>query len=58
MTPLKDKEVMKPGKYVIYGKKSFAMLKVKKANMPFIIKSEIIVIKSGNLEELLTIFAT
>ena len=58
MTPLKDKEVMKPGKYVIYGKKSFAMLKVKKANMPFIIKSEIIAIKSGNLEELLTIFAT
>ena len=48
---------MKAKKYVIYAKKSFVMIKMRKANMPFIIKSEIIAITPGNLEELLIIFA-
>ena len=44
---------MKAKKYVIYEKKSFVMIKIRKANMPFIIKSEIIAITPRNLEELL-----
>ena len=48
---------MKAKKYVIYEKKSFVMIKIRKANMPFIIKSEIIAITQGNLNELLIIFA-
>ena len=49
---------MKAKKYVIYAKKGFVMMKIRKANMPFIIKSEIIAITPENLEELLKIFAT
>ena len=60
MIPLTNKEIKsyEKQKYVIYAKKSFVMIKIRKANMPFIIKSEIIVITPGNLEELLIIFAT
>ena len=43
--------------YAIYVKKRFAMIKIKKANMIFIIKEEIIAITPENLEELLIIFA-
>ena len=59
MILLNDKEItfMKAKKYVIYAKKSFVMIKIRKANMPFIIKSEIIAITPENLEELLIIFA-
>ena len=34
------------------------MKKIRKSNMPFIIKSEIIAIRPGNLEKLLKIFGT
>ena len=42
----------------IYARKGFVMMKIRKANITFIIKSEIIVTKPENLEELLIIFAT
>ena len=48
---------MKAKKYVTYAKKSFVMIEIKKANMLFIIESEMIAITPGNLEELLIIFA-
>ena len=48
---------MKDKKYVIYAIKSFVMIKIRKWNMTFIIKLEIIVITLENLEELLIIFA-
>ena len=41
----------------IYAKKRFVVIKIRKANMSFIIKSEIIVITPGNLEVLLIIFS-
>ena len=49
MTPLKDKELLfiKVKKYVTYGKKSFIMIKIRKVNMLFIIKSKIIAITPG-----------
>ena len=47
---------MKSKKYVIYVEKGFVMIKIKKVNMSFIIKSEIIVITPKNLEKLLIIF--
>ena len=49
---------MKSKKYAIYVKKGFVMIKIKKANMTFIIKQEIIATTPENLEELLIIFAT
>ena len=49
---------MKAKKYVIYANKSFVMIKIRKSNVPFIIKSEIIAITPGNLEKLLIIFGT
>ena len=48
---------MKAKKYIINEKKRFVMIKIRKSNMPFIIKSEIIAITLGNLEKLLKIFA-
>ena len=59
MILLTDQEIkfMKNKKYVTYAKESFVMIKIRKANMTFIIKSEIIVITQENLEELLIIFA-
>ena len=59
MTPLKDKEVTlyESQKVRHICKENFVMIKIRKANMPFIINSEIIAIIPGNLEELLIIFA-
>ena len=59
MTPLKDKEITlyKSPKVCHICKESFVVIKIRKANMPFIIKSEIIAITPRNLEELLIIFA-
>ena len=37
---------------------TIVMKKIRKSNMPFIIKSEIIAIRPGNLEKLLKIFGT
>ena len=48
---------MKSKKYAIYEKKSLVMIKIKKANVTFIIKSEIIATTLENLEGLLIIFA-
>ena len=59
MTPLKDKEITlyKSQKVCHICKESFVVIKIRKENMPFIIKSEIIAITPRNLEELLIIFA-
>ena len=56
MIPLTNREIKSYEKQ-IYVKKSFAMIKIKKANMIFIIKSEIIATAPENLEGLLIIFA-
>ena len=48
---------MKDKKYVTYAKEVFVMIKIKIANMIFIIKSEITVTTLENLEEVLIIFA-
>ena len=56
MIPLIDK-FYEEQKYATNAKKSFFMIKIRKANMTFIIKSGIIVIRPGNLEGLLIIFA-
>ena len=48
---------MKNNKRVIYARKGFVLIKIRKANMPSIIKSEIIVTTPENLEELHIIFA-
>ena len=48
---------MKDKKYVTYAKEVFVMIKIRKKNMTFIIKSEIIATTPKNLEELLIIFA-
>ena len=48
---------MNDKKYVTYARDGFVIVKIKKANLNFIIKSEIIVITPENLEELLLIFA-
>ena len=47
---------MKNKKYVIYAKKGFVMIKIKKINLSCIKKLEIIVITQKNLEELLIAF--
>ena len=60
MIPLTNKEIKffeKQKVCYISEKKSFVMIKIKKANMIFILKSEIIVVTPENLEELLIIFA-
>ena len=48
--------LMKSKKYVAYVKKSFAMIKMKKINLNYIRKLEIIVIIQENLEEQLIAF--
>ena len=48
---------MKVKKYDTHAKKSFVMIKIRKSNMSFIIKSEIIATTPENLGELLKIFA-
>ena len=47
---------MKKKKYVIYVKKGFVIIKMKKTNLSYIEKLEIIVIIQENLEELLIAF--
>ena len=47
---------MKNKKYATYVKKSFVMIKMKKINLNYIKKLEIIVIIQENLEELLIAF--
>ena len=49
---------MKSKKYVIYAKKSFVLMKMRKMNLNYTKKSQIIVITLENLEELLIVFAT
>ena len=58
MKPLTDSDIsfMKSKKYVIYVKKSFIMVKMKKINLNYIKKLGIIVIIQENLEELLIAF--
>ena len=48
---------MKDEKYVKYAKGGSVMIKIRKANLNFIIKLEIIAITPENLEELFIIFA-
>ena len=48
--------IMKNKNYVIYVKKSFVMIKMKKINLNYIKKLGIIVIIQGKLEELLVAF--
>ena len=48
---------MKRKKNATYVRKSFAMIKMKKRNLEYIRKLEIIVITQENLEELLKAFA-
>ena len=48
---------MESKKYVIYAKKSFVMIKMKKKNLNFTKKLEIIVITLENLEEQFIVFA-
>ena len=59
MIPLTDEEIKssKEQKHVTYAKVSFVMIKIRRANLNVIIKSEIIVITPENLEELLIVFA-
>ena len=49
---------MKNKRHAINARKGFVMIKIKKANVTFILKSEIIATTPENLEELLIIFAT
>ena len=58
MKPLTDSDIsfMKSKKYVIYVKKSFIMVKMKKINLNYIKKLGISVIIQENLEELLIAF--
>ena len=48
---------MKSTKNATYAKRSFAMIKMKKRNLKYTKKLEIIVITQENLEELLIAFA-
>ena len=54
---MKRMSVMKNKKFVSYAKKSFVMMKMRKVNLNYIIKLEIIAIAPENLEELLIVFA-
>ena len=58
MIPLRDNEIsfMKSKKNATYIKKSFVMIKMKKRNLKYTKKLEIIVIIQENLEELLIAF--
>ena len=48
--------LLKSKKFVIYVKKNFVLIRMMRTNLNYTIKSEIIVIKQENLEELLIIF--
>ena len=48
---------MKSKKYATYAKRSFVLMKIRKMNLNFIIKSEMIAITLENLGELLRMFA-
>ena len=52
---MKKLSFIKDKKYAAYAKKSFVMIKIRKANLDYTKKSEITVITPGNLEELLII---
>ena len=54
---MKKLSFIKYKKYAPYAKKSFVMIKIRKANLDYTKKSEIIVITPENLEELLIIIA-
>ena len=54
---MKKKSFMKSKTYATYLKKNFVLMKMKKVNLNFIIKSEIIAITLRNLDELLIVFA-
>ena len=47
---------MKSKKFVTYAKKNLVLMKMIKMHLNYTIKSEIIVIKLENLEELLIVF--
>ena len=55
---MKKMSLMKNKKFVTYAKKSFVMMKMRKVNLNYIKKLEIIVITPENLEEMLIVFAT
>ena len=59
MIPLNDEENKSHEKQKVChkSKKSFVMMKMRRVNLNYTIKSEIIVITLGNLEELLIVFA-
>ena len=59
MIPLTDEEIkfFEEQKNATYAKKSFVMMKIKKINLNYTKKLEIIVILQENLEELLIAFA-
>ena len=48
--------LLKSKKFVTYVKKNFVLIRMMRTNLNYTIKSEIIVIKQENLEELLIIF--
>ena len=54
---MKKLSFIKDKKHVTYAKESFVMLKIRKANLNYSKKAEIIVITPENLEELLIVFA-
>ena len=58
MIPLTDEEIKsyKGQKYITYAKVGFVMIKIRKANLNVIIKSEIIAITPEDLEKLLIVF--
>ena len=58
MIPLTDEEIefYEKQKYVTYLKKSFVIIKMKKINLNYIKKLEIIAIIQENLEKLLIAF--
>ena len=53
---MKKLSLIKDKKYITYANVSFVMIKISKANLNVIIKSEIIAITPENLEKLLIIF--
>ena len=53
----KKLDFMKKKSFVAYVMKSFVMIKMRKVNLNYTIKLEIIVITPENLEELLIVFA-
>ena len=53
---MKKLSLIKDKKYITYAKVRFVMIKIRKANLNVIIKSEIIAITSEDLEKLLIVF--